>query len=99
MALHKPDALEAVLNALRKPHTTHGKLIVAFGCGGDRDPGKRPIMGEIATRSDRLSRIVTDDNPRSEQRGGDSCRDAWPVRRAPPRSATAPRPSLRVSGC
>jgi UDP-N-acetylmuramoyl-L-alanyl-D-glutamate--2,6-diaminopimelate ligase len=60
---HKPDALVAVLDALR-PHTT-GKLVVAFGCGGDRDPGKRPIMGEIAARlADRV--IVTDDNPRSE---------------------------------
>jgi UDP-N-acetylmuramoyl-L-alanyl-D-glutamate--2,6-diaminopimelate ligase len=60
---HKPDALVAVLGALR-PHTK-GRLIVAFGCGGDRDPGKRPIMGEIATRlADRV--IVTDDNPRSE---------------------------------
>ncbi len=60
---HKPDALVAVLEALR-PHTA-GRLIVAFGCGGDRDPGKRPIMGEIATRlADRV--IVTDDNPRTE---------------------------------
>ncbi|MDB5393844.1 MAG: murE [Rhodospirillales bacterium] len=60
---HKPDALVAVLDALR-PHTA-GRLVVAFGCGGDRDPGKRPIMGEIAARlADRV--IVTDDNPRSE---------------------------------
>jgi UDP-N-acetylmuramoyl-L-alanyl-D-glutamate--2,6-diaminopimelate ligase len=60
---HKPDALVAVLEALR-PHTA-GKLVVAFGCGGDRDPGKRPIMGEIAIRlADRV--IVTDDNPRTE---------------------------------
>jgi UDP-N-acetylmuramoyl-L-alanyl-D-glutamate--2,6-diaminopimelate ligase len=51
------------LEALR-PHTA-GRLIVAVGCGGDRDPGKRPIMGEIATRlADRV--IVTDDNPRTE---------------------------------
>jgi UDP-N-acetylmuramoyl-L-alanyl-D-glutamate--2,6-diaminopimelate ligase len=60
---HKPDAVEAVLDALR-PHTT-GKLVIVFGCGGDRDPGKRPIMGAIAARlADRV--IVTDDNPRSE---------------------------------
>jgi UDP-N-acetylmuramoyl-L-alanyl-D-glutamate--2,6-diaminopimelate ligase len=60
---HKPGALEAVLATLR-PHAT-GRLIVVFGCGGDRDRGKRPIMGEIATRmADRV--IVTDDNPRSE---------------------------------
>jgi len=61
---HKPDALVAVLEALR-PHTA-GRLVIAFGCGGDRDPGKRPIMGEIATRlADRV--IVTDDNPRTEK--------------------------------
>lgn len=60
---HKPDALENVLKALR-PYTT-GELVVVFGCGGDRDRGKRPIMGEIAGRlADRV--IVTDDNPRSE---------------------------------
>jgi UDP-N-acetylmuramoyl-L-alanyl-D-glutamate--2,6-diaminopimelate ligase len=60
---HKPAGLEAVLTALR-PHA-EGKLVVLFGCGGDRDPGKRPQMGEIATRlADRV--IVTDDNPRTE---------------------------------
>jgi UDP-N-acetylmuramoyl-L-alanyl-D-glutamate--2,6-diaminopimelate ligase len=60
---HKPGALEAVLATLR-PHAQR-RLIVVFGCGGDRDRGKRPIMGEIATRlADRV--IVTDDNPRSE---------------------------------
>ena len=61
---HKPDALENVLQALR-PYTT-GKLVVLFGCGGDRDKGKRPIMGEIANRlADQV--IVTDDNPRGEE--------------------------------
>ena len=60
---HKPDALEKVLEALR-PYTT-GRLVVVFGCGGDRDPGKRPIMGEIATRLADVV-VVTDDNPRSE---------------------------------
>ncbi|WP_429930471.1 UDP-N-acetylmuramoyl-L-alanyl-D-glutamate--2,6-diaminopimelate ligase [Agrobacterium vitis] len=60
---HKPDALEKVLTAVR-PFTS-GRIIVVFGCGGDRDKGKRPIMGEVA---DRLADIVivTDDNPRSE---------------------------------
>ena len=60
---HKPDALEKALRALR-PYVS-GRLIVVFGCGGDRDAGKRPIMGEIAARSADVV-IVTDDNPRSE---------------------------------
>ena len=60
---HKPDALAKALEALR-PYAT-GKLIVVFGAGGDRDPGKRPIMGDIAYRNaDHV--IVTDDNPRGE---------------------------------
>jgi UDP-N-acetylmuramoyl-L-alanyl-D-glutamate--2,6-diaminopimelate ligase len=60
---HKPDALAKALDALR-PFVT-ARLIVVFGCGGDRDTGKRPIMGEIATaKADQV--IVTDDNPRSE---------------------------------
>ncbi len=60
---HTPDALATVLEAIR-PHT-QARLWVVFGCGGDRDRGKRPIMGEIACRlADRA--IVTDDNPRSE---------------------------------
>ena len=60
---HTPDGLETVLKALR-PHT-QGQLVCVFGCGGDRDRGKRPLMGAIATKlADRA--IVTDDNPRSE---------------------------------
>ena len=60
---HTPDALLNVLDALR-PHTQN-KLHVLFGCGGDRDPGKRPQMGAIAAKTaDHV--IVTDDNPRSE---------------------------------
>jgi UDP-N-acetylmuramoyl-L-alanyl-D-glutamate--2,6-diaminopimelate ligase len=60
---HTPDGLETMLHALR-PHTT-GKLHVVFGCGGDRDRGKRPMMGEIAARLADVA-IVTDDNPRTE---------------------------------
>ncbi len=60
---HKPDALEKALAALR-PFVA-GRLAVVFGCGGDRDIGKRPMMGAIATRAADLV-YVTDDNPRSE---------------------------------
>jgi len=60
---HTPDSLEKVLEALR-PHTAN-RLHVVFGCGGDRDKGKRPQMGRIAaTLADRV--YVTNDNPRSE---------------------------------
>ncbi|MGP8232588.1 MAG: UDP-N-acetylmuramoyl-L-alanyl-D-glutamate--2,6-diaminopimelate ligase [Methylovirgula sp.] len=60
---HKPDALDNVLRTLRP--LARRRLIVVFGCGGDRDKGKRPIMGELAARlADEV--IVTDDNPRSE---------------------------------
>jgi UDP-N-acetylmuramoyl-L-alanyl-D-glutamate--2,6-diaminopimelate ligase len=60
---HKPDAVEAALAALRP--LTEGRLILVLGAGGDRDTGKRPVMGEIGARlADVL--VVTDDNPRSE---------------------------------
>jgi UDP-N-acetylmuramoyl-L-alanyl-D-glutamate--2,6-diaminopimelate ligase len=68
---HTPDALANVLAALR-PHAT-GRLAVLFGCGGERDPGKRAEMGRVAARlADAV--IVTDDNPRGE--------DAAAIRRA-----------------
>jgi UDP-N-acetylmuramoyl-L-alanyl-D-glutamate--2,6-diaminopimelate ligase len=60
---HTPDALENVLNAVR-PHT-EGRLFCLMGCGGDRDAGKRPVMGRIATELADIT-IVADDNPRAE---------------------------------
>ena len=69
---HKPDALAKALQALR-PYAKR-KLVVVFGAGGDRDAGKRPIMGAIAhLNADRV--IVTDDNPRSENPADDPRRD------------------------
>lgn len=64
---HTPDGLQTVLEALR-PHAT-GRLIVVFGAGGDRDQGKRPLMGAIAAKYADIA-IVTDDNPRSEDPAG-----------------------------
>jgi UDP-N-acetylmuramoyl-L-alanyl-D-glutamate--2,6-diaminopimelate ligase len=62
---HTPDALEKSLTALRPIVVEGGKLICVFGCGGDRDPGKRAEMGAIAARlADRV--VITNDNPRSE---------------------------------
>ena len=61
---HTPDALENTLNSIKEIHP--GKLVLVFGCGGDRDKGKRPLMGQIA---DRLAdhTIITNDNPRTEE--------------------------------
>ena len=60
---HSPDSLENILTAVRG--TTKGRMIALFGCGGDRDRSKRPIMGEIAGRLADLC-ILTSDNPRNE---------------------------------
>jgi UDP-N-acetylmuramoyl-L-alanyl-D-glutamate--2,6-diaminopimelate ligase len=62
---HSPDALAKVLEALRPAVAAGGELVCVFGCGGDRDHGKRPEMGRVAaTLADRV--VVTSDNPRGE---------------------------------
>jgi UDP-N-acetylmuramoyl-L-alanyl-D-glutamate--2,6-diaminopimelate ligase len=66
---HSPDALEQALEVLRSLLEPGARLICVFGCGGDRDKGKRPLMGEVATRLSHLA-IVTSDNPRSEDPHG-----------------------------
>ena len=82
---HKPDAVEAVLGSVR-PATT-GRVIVVLGAGGDRDRGKREVMGEIAARRADVV-VVTDDNPRSEDPAADPGRAAG---RCAPRRRRAAR--------
>jgi UDP-N-acetylmuramoyl-L-alanyl-D-glutamate--2,6-diaminopimelate ligase len=62
---HSPDALDKCLGSLRVARAQGGRLVCVFGCGGDRDRGKRPLMGEIASRHADFV-VITSDNPRSE---------------------------------
>ncbi len=62
---HKPDALENIFSAVKKTKTGSGKIISVFGCGGDRDSSKRPIMGKTGAMHSDIA-IFTSDNPRSE---------------------------------
>ena len=60
---HSPDAMENILSAVKE--FTRGRIIIVFGCGGDRDQGKRPVMGSIAGKMADIS-VLTSDNPRNE---------------------------------
>ncbi len=62
---HTPDALENILDSINEIRTKNERLIIVFGCGGDRDHAKRPEMAKIATRKSTLA-IITSDNPRTE---------------------------------
>ena len=90
---HKPDALEQVLAALRAH--CDGKLVCVFGCGGERDAGKRPIMGAIAERMADVV-IVTDDNPRGED--GDAIVAQIVAGMRAPEQATVERDRARAIG-
>ena len=96
---HTPDALEKVLLTLRDFLRGEARMFCVFGCGGDRDPGKRPLMGEVATR---LSHhvVITSDNPRSEKPRailGDIARGAHPNHRIEEDRAQAIEDALRMA--
>lgn len=94
---HKPDAIVAVLAALRELTTAGGRVICVIGAGGDRDRGKRPVMGAAAARGADLV-LVTDDNPRTEdpaairaelRQGADAAAAELPAEVGPPALVTA----------
>ncbi len=93
---HTPDGLRAAIEALR-PHT-EGRLITVFGAGGDRDAGKRPLMGQVAAElCDEV--IVTDDNPRGEDPGViRSAITGWCARRARDWRAARRHSAMRSPG-
>jgi UDP-N-acetylmuramyl-tripeptide synthetase len=83
---HTPDALDNVLRAVRP--LTRGRLLCVFGCGGDRDATKRPLMGQIAARRSDIA-VVTSDNPRSEDPAAIIAQILPGVTKALPRALTA----------
>jgi len=95
---HKPDALAAALDALRQ--ALPGRVVCVFGCGGDRDRGKRPIMGRIAAEKANHV-IVTDDNPRTERPATIRAEilAAAPGAREIPDRSEAIRAGVRLLGC
>ena len=96
---HTPDAGACAHRAAAVANARSGRLVCLFGCGGDRDPGKRPVMGGIAAElADSV--VVSSDNPRHEVPRTSSGRSwpACPLRRMPWSRSTAPAPSCRPSG-
>ena len=93
---HKPDALAAALEALRP--FAPGRLICVFGCGGDRDKGKRPIMGRIAAEHAPTS-SSSPTTTRAARTRPPSAPRSWPARPARARSATGPRRSAPACAC
>src|SRR5262249_4297842 len=95
---HTPDALAAVLEAARPLVATPGRLVVVFGCGGDRDRAKRPAMGAVAARLGDVA-VVTSDNPPSQEPGA-IARDVLPgvpAGAAPPAVELDRRAAIRTA--
>jgi UDP-N-acetylmuramoyl-L-alanyl-D-glutamate--2,6-diaminopimelate ligase len=91
---HTPDALEKVLTTMRP--LAQGRVFAVFGCGGDRDRGKRPVMGEIAARMSDIA-IVTSDNPRTEEPADIIAEIETGLRRTGKTKISGPKPETRNS--